>query len=144
MADGFISSALPLDQEGFEEVLDDLGVGAAELWAVLRIENPMDAGFLQTVARIFLYERHVFSRLTDRRYDQGYPSISNKKAGGYGAGGANQYNRLNLAMSLDRTAALKSASWGIGQLMGIQRGDRRVRGCKLHGRGNGQIRIASA
>ena len=39
--------------------------------------------------------------------------------GGYGAGGTNQYIRLQAAMQLDADAALKSASWGLGQVMGV-------------------------
>src|SRR5207342_3941345 len=37
---------------------------------------------------------------------------------GYGAGGAHQYDRLAEAIPLDRTAALASASWGLGQVLG--------------------------
>lgn len=33
--------------------------------------------------------------------------------------GAHQYDRLNLAMRLDRNAALQSTSWGLGQTMGF-------------------------
>ena len=45
--------------------------------------------------------------------------MSNASAGGYGSGGAHQYDRLAQAIQLDRTAALRSASWGIGQVMGF-------------------------
>lgn len=38
--------------------------------------------------------------------------------GGLGTAGASQYDRLNAAMQLDQDAALKSASWGLGQIMG--------------------------
>lgn len=66
-----------------------------------------------------LFERHVFSRRTNGRYDQTNPDVSNPVAGGYGAGGAAQYDRLALAIALNRKAALESASWGIGQVMGF-------------------------
>jgi hypothetical protein len=36
-----------------------------------------------------------------------------------GAPGAHQYDRLAIAISKDRNAALQSASWGIGQVMGM-------------------------
>ena len=39
-------------------------------------------------------------------------------AGGYGAGGAHQYDRLDEALALDPDAAQKSASWGLGQVLG--------------------------
>ncbi len=47
------------------------------------------------------------------------PDISNPAPGGYGQGGAAQYDRLERAQLLDRGAALRSASWGIGQVMGF-------------------------
>src|SRR5262249_14655771 len=68
---------------------------------------------------VILFERHVFSRETNHAFDAAHPDISNPQAGGYGAGGAAQYERLQRALALDRRAALHSASWGIGQLMGF-------------------------
>ena len=60
----------------------------------------------------------MFHRLTNGRFDADDPDVSASTAGGYGQGGANQYVRLQAAISLDRAAALKSASWGLGQIMG--------------------------
>ena len=37
----------------------------------------------------------------------------------YGAAGAHQYDRLGLAIALDRTAALEAASWGMFQILGL-------------------------
>ncbi len=59
----------------------------------------------------------MFHRLTQGRHDRDHADISTAKAGGY-AGGAPEYARLDEALLLDRKAALKSASWGIGQIMG--------------------------
>ena len=64
-----------------------------------------------------LYERHIFHRLTRGQYDD--RNISDPLPGGYGARGAHQYDRLAIAVGKDRTAALESASWGIGQVMGM-------------------------
>ena len=64
-----------------------------------------------------LFERHIFHRLTDGKFDDG--QISDPAAGGYGARGAAQYDRLALALAKDADAALQSASWGIGQIMGM-------------------------
>src|SRR5581483_1844079 len=58
----------------------------------------------------------VFHRLTGGKYDDG--NISDPTPGGYGPRGAQQYARLAAAVAKDRTAALQSASWGIGQIMG--------------------------
>ena len=60
----------------------------------------------------------MFSRLTQHRYDGDDPNISQSTPGGYGPAGAYQYDRLNAAMQLDQSAALRSAWWGLGQVMG--------------------------
>lgn len=114
----FTGPALPLDQAGISEVTDRLRIGAAELWAVLNVET-RGCGFLQDRRPDILFERHIFSRETGHRFDAAHPDISNQQQGGYGAGGAAQYPRLARAIALDRSAALDSASWGIGQVMGF-------------------------
>ncbi len=118
MAEEFRGAALPLDQDGLTAVTDKLGTGVAELWAVVTVET-RGCGYLPDRRPVILFERHIFSRETGRRYDAAYPDISNGRVGGYGAAGAHQYDRLQQALALDRTAALRSASWGIGQLMGF-------------------------
>jgi len=118
MPDTFRGTALPLDQEGLAEVIDRLGVHAAELWAVLNVET-RGYGFLLDRRPMILFERHIFSRETQHKFDNSNPDSSNPQPGGYGAGGAAQYDRLQRAVALDRRAALRSASWGIGQLMGF-------------------------
>jgi hypothetical protein len=55
--------------------------------------------------------------LTGGRFDREAPDLSNS-GHAYGAGGANQYSRLERAIALDRDPALKSTSWGIGQVLG--------------------------
>jgi hypothetical protein len=92
-----------------------LGVNVPETWTVLVVETS-GCGFLPDRRPQILYERHCFHRLTQGKYDDG--DISDSKAGGYGAAGAHQYERLERATKKDRTAALQSTSWGIGQLMG--------------------------
>lgn len=74
-------------------------------------------GFLKDRRPQILFERHIFHNLTNGRYDNGNADISNAKTGGY-VGGSDEYPRLEKAMKLDQTAALKSVSWGIGQVMG--------------------------
>jgi hypothetical protein len=114
----FQGPGLPLDQEGVSIITERLRITDAELWAVLTVET-RGCGFLPDRRPAMLFERHVFSRATGRRFDGSQAHISNIVPGGYGAGGAHQYERLFQALALDRTAALKSASWGIGQVMGF-------------------------
>jgi len=104
-----------LSNDGLAAVASKLGVFAPEIWTVLAVETSA-CGYLADRRPCILYERHVFHRLTAGQFDDG--RISDPCAGGYGAPGAHQYERLNLATRLNRNAALQSTSWGIGQIMG--------------------------
>lgn len=113
----FQGEGLPLTSSGFDAAAGELGVGLAELWAVIRVET-RGWGFFADRRPQILYERHVFSRLTNGTFRADAPNISNPKPGGY-LGGGKEYDRLSLAIALDREAALASTSWGIGQVMGF-------------------------
>ncbi|MBO3274765.1 N-acetylmuramidase domain-containing protein [Pseudomonas schmalbachii] len=113
----FQGKGRPLSDEGMDEVCDTLGITESEVWAVLTVET-RGFGFLTDRRPQILFERHVFHRLTKGAHDAGNADISHPKAGGY-IGGAGEYGRLEKAMKLDKTAALQSASWGIGQVMGF-------------------------
>jgi N-acetylmuramidase/Putative peptidoglycan binding domain len=111
----FQGTAWALSSNGLAAVASSLAVFAPEIWTVLAVETS-GCGYLPDRRPQILYERHVFHRLTGGRYDDG--DISDSSRGGYGARGAHQYDRLNLAIANDREAALRSTSWGIGQIMG--------------------------
>jgi hypothetical protein len=114
----FRGKAEPLDLDGLVEATERLGIKAAELWAVIDVET-YGYGFIADRRPLLLFERHKFHGFTNGKYDAADPDISDPKWGGYGKGGANQYERLKRAIALDRDAALRSASWGIGQVMGF-------------------------
>jgi hypothetical protein len=111
----FQGSAFSLSPNGLARACDAVGVHAQEIWTILHVET-LGCGFLSDRRPSILYERHIFHRLTHGAFDDG--DISDLRAGGYGAEGAQQYNRLARAMSKDSSAALKSTSWGIGQILG--------------------------
>src|SRR5713101_2260435 len=113
----FKGAAEPLSQAGLSEALNILGVTPAALWSVVAVETS-GCGFLPDRRPKILFERHIFSRLTGHKFDADDPDVSQPSSGGYGPGGAHQYERLAAAIQLDRTAALQSASWGLGQIMG--------------------------
>lgn len=118
----FRSTALPLDEDGLQAALDELKVKAPSFWAVLQVET-CGCGFLPDRRPKILFERHIFHRRTAGRFD-GHPSgVSDVRPGGYGSGGAAQYERLLAAIALDRRAALESCSWGLGQVMGFHAKD---------------------
>jgi hypothetical protein len=114
----FAENGSPLSVEGFREATDRLGVESAALWAVVRVET-QGVGFLQDRRPQILFERHIFHKETAGIFDATAPDISNAVAGDYGATGAHQYERLTAAIALQRSAALRSASWGLGQIMGF-------------------------
>lgn len=114
----FAGIGSPLSRQGFEEGREALGINLAAFWAVMTVET-RGFGFLTDRRPKILFERHIFSERTGNQYDADHSTISNPKSGGYGAGGTNQYTRLAEAIQLDRVAALESASWGLGQVMGF-------------------------
>lgn len=100
---------------GLAAVSDRLSVATPEIWTVLSVETG-GCGFLPDRRPQIRFERHVFSRLTNRQFD--ICDVSNPQSGGYGADGAHQYDRLADAIGRNRAAALASASWGLSQIMG--------------------------
>jgi N-acetylmuramidase-like protein/putative peptidoglycan binding protein len=111
----FRGVARAISKRGVEAATAVLGTGPVELWAVVSVET-RGCGFLPDRRPQLLFERHVFHQLTGGRFDDG--DISDPLRGGYGPTGAHQYDRLARAIALDRAAALQSASWGLGQIMG--------------------------
>ena len=112
----FSGPATLLDDTAIANAAQKLGCEVAAVRAVIDVESK--GGFLPDKRPKILFERHYFSRLTNGRFNGGHPGISNPQWGGYGAGGAHQYDRLAEAIALDRDAALRSASWGLFQIMG--------------------------
>lgn len=104
--------AIPLTDEGLRAAANFCQVSREELWAVVQVETS-GCGFLSDRRPVILFERHVFFRKTGV-----YSDISDPTPGGYGAPGRHQYDRLNRALEIDPIAALESASWGLGQIMG--------------------------
>lgn len=125
----FAGKGQPLTRAGLARALAKLGLGAndaAYIWTVIEVETAgLTQGFGFRVDRRpqILFERHIFRKYTDGRFDNVAPDISGP-AGGYGLL-AEQYDKLEKALSMCAKAklgvepALKSASWGMGQVMGF-------------------------
>lgn len=113
----FVGASLPLSLEGLERCATTLGVGHAEIWTILSVETNA-CGFLPDRRPMILFERHLFHQQTNGVFDLSHPSVSSPDFGGY-VGNAGEYDRLIEAIALNREAALKSTSWGIGQILGI-------------------------
>lgn len=111
----FIGSGSTFSDGAIEQAAEAIGCDVAAVRAVIDVESR--GGYLPDKRPKILFERHYFSRLTNRRHDASHPDISHKRFGGY-KGGAREYDRLASAARLDRDAALRSASWGAFQIMG--------------------------
>ncbi|MDC5544351.1 N-acetylmuramidase family protein [Acinetobacter baumannii] len=101
-----------------------LGVEPAALQAVIDVECKGN-GFNQDGTPVILFERHVMrqrliannkSKVSDEMMRK-RPDLCSKTSGGYGLY-SQQHAKLNDAAKFDRTSALESCSWGIGQVMG--------------------------
>ena len=116
----FLGTANPLTPTGIGLATSQLGVTAAQLWAVIQVETG-GCGFLPDRRPEILFEHRLFQKATNGRFDRDAPDLSNS-GHNYGAAGAHQYDRLERAMALGgpdiADAALKSTSWGLGQVLG--------------------------
>lgn len=107
-----------LTDADFARAAQELGTTPAVVRAVTEVEARGQGFYPGGKEPIILFERHVFSRLTNGRFDKSHPDVSNRAPGGYGPS-SDQHRRLTRAAGLDREAALKSASWGLFQVMGF-------------------------
>lgn len=114
-----MDESLLLKEYDFERAATRLQCEVAAIKAVTEVES-QGRGFLPDGRVKILFERHVFSRLTDHKYDDSHPHISGPR-GGYKGGDA-EWPRIEEALLLDKDAALKSASWGLFQCMGFNCG----------------------
>lgn len=114
-----------LTTEQIRTVAKHNNIPYAALRAVIEVEARGD-GFNSDGTPVILFERHIFRRRLIAngkeslavRLTRERPDICNTTMGGYGKY-SQQHNRLGDAVRYDRTSALESASWGIGQVMGF-------------------------
>jgi hypothetical protein len=112
-------------EEAFRDAARALGCDVAAVKAVAKIEAGAGGAFLDSGEPVILFERHKFNTHTFGRFQgtrapglpAAYSLIAAKTGGGYGPTSA-QHKRLQAAGLLDRQAALKSASWGLFQILG--------------------------
>lgn len=115
----FRGRARRLDDIDLPRLGHRIGVGEDEIHAVLEVES-RGSGFDKQGRPAMLFEPHLFWRelgpgpKRDRAVREGL-AYARWKPGAYPA---DSYPRLIEAMSIDETAALRSASWGLGQILG--------------------------
>lgn len=120
MLSSFSAKGTPIGRTDVDAAVAALGGDEASLWALVAVET-RGFGYLSDRRPQILFERHIFCKRTGGQYNATHPGISNPVPGGY-SGGAAEYDRLNEAALLDERAALESASWGLGQVMGFNAG----------------------
>ena len=96
-----------------------LNVELAVIKAIASVET-RGKGFDSQGRPVILYEAHLFSRLTNQKYDEAFPVISSKRWNRslYNQGG-DSYEKLEVASALDRPSALQACSWGVFQILGL-------------------------
>lgn len=113
-----------LSKQDIINAANNLGIEPAALKSVIDVEA-RSSGFDSQGRPTILFERHKFwdelgkvNYFTWRQkfYEQ-YPDICNPKSGGYNE--RDQYEKLRIASELHWEAAHKSASYGLGQIMGF-------------------------
>ena len=120
------ASTKRLTEDDFAAAAAMIGTDVASIKAVTEVEAP-SGPFLEDGRPRVLFEGHIFHRLTGGRFSGSHPTISYPKwtKAHYSKGkdaeqrGVREWERLSAAIDLDRQAALKSASWGMFQIMGF-------------------------
>lgn len=108
-----------LTEKDFIQAANEIGCEVAAIKAVSEVEAPK-GGFLPSGKPTILFEAHIFSAKTGRKYDLTHPKISSRKWNKtLYLGGEREYKRLEQAKQLDENAALQSTSWGKFQIMGF-------------------------
>jgi hypothetical protein len=116
----FHGTALPLKDGDVRTIAGYLGCQIATVRAVMQIEAA-GKGFDANGRPKMLFEPHIFYRelgagaKRNRAVAEGL-AYAKWKPGAYPS---DSYPRLLKAMAIDETAALRSASWGAGQVMGF-------------------------
>lgn len=116
-----------LSRADLAQAAETLDVPIDVVKAVARVESGGRSGFLEkTDLPVILFEGHVFHRETGGAHDGTHPDISHPKwTKAHYRGGRAEYDRLRRAIGAGGgkpEAALKSASWGMFQIMGFNHG----------------------
>jgi hypothetical protein len=109
--------------EDVAELADTWRVDPCHLRAVLAVESAGSGFLLQELPPArpkILFEAHWFFKLTPLPVSRTRPDLSSPRWNrSLYQGGSAEWSRLHDAMEFDPTQALKSASWGLGQVMGF-------------------------
>jgi hypothetical protein len=112
-----------ISDEDIRELADLHHVKPAHLDAVVQVEAASSGFLLREPAPArpkILFEAHWFYKLTPLPVSKTRPDLSSRYWNrSLYKGGSAEWGRLRDAAEFDMTQALKSASWGLGQVMGF-------------------------
>jgi hypothetical protein len=113
----------PLTEDDFTQAAGHLGCEVAAIKAVAQVESGRGA-FNPDGSPTSLFEGHVFSRLTQHRFDLSHPDLSYPRwtRAFYGQTWEREQERLRRASNLNYKAAMMATSWGAFQIMGFNYG----------------------
>ena len=119
--EGYIQSALSASD--YQELSNEFDLEVALVRAVIKVESS-GSGFLLSepvpARPKILFEAHWFYRFTPKWVSRDRPDLSSPKWNrDLYKGGSAEWQRLLDAMVFDEVQALKSASFGLGQVMGF-------------------------
>lgn len=118
MTINFYGAARPLADADVQTIAGYLGCQVAAVRAVLAVEAA-GKGFDSKGRPKMLFEPHVFYRnLLGAKRDEAVRQGLAYSKWGMKSYPADSYPRLVAAMAIDEPAALKAASWGLGQVLG--------------------------
>ena len=111
---------LMLVEAYYADAATELRCDVAAIHAVDSVESN-GHGFAPDGRPIILFEPHVFSRLTQHRFDSTHGGVSYPKWGEkpYPKDQKARWDQMSYAGRLDRSAAYQAASWGRFQIMGF-------------------------
>lgn len=106
-----------LTRSQIERIAKDNKIEFARLMMILQTETA-GSGFLTDGRPKILFERHKFRKHTGGVYDAIAPNLSGPWDKAAYRGGAGEWVRFDKAQKLNREAAVKSTSFGLGQILG--------------------------
>lgn len=115
----FAGEARELGDADYRRASERLNCEVAAVQAVATVESGGKSGFLPDKRPKILFESRWFHKLTDGQFDATHPEISTPTWVRNYRGGAAEYDRMAIAIGLNRPAALNSASWGMFQILGV-------------------------
>lgn len=110
-------STAALTRADLAPVATRLGITPETLAAVISVVRVPNA-FTDDGHPFIIFERHLFSRYTNGRYDASHPQISNPRPGGYPRTQQARWAQLEEAWALDPEAAARATTWGMFQILG--------------------------